>query len=91
MAAATAALAGCRGSGFLAEAKARRLNILYIMTDDHAAHAIGAYGSRINKTPHLDAMARSGAVLSNCFCTNPICTPSRGGILTGESRNLKVF
>ena len=82
--AAAAALASMRGGGLLAAARARRLNILYIMTDDHAAHAIGAYGSRINKTPHLDAMAKSGMLFSNCFCTNPICTPSRGGILTGE-------
>lgn len=83
-AAGVAAFAGLRGSGLLAAAKARKTNILYIMTDDHAAHAIGAYGSRINKTPHMDALARSGMILSNCFCTNPICTPSRGGILTGE-------
>ena len=81
---ASAALAGCRGGGFLTAARARRLNILYIMTDDHAAHAIGAYGSRINRTPHMDALARDGVRLSNCFCTNPICAPSRGGILTGE-------
>ena len=78
------AFAGLRGGNLLAAAKAKRLNILYIMTDDHAAHAIGCYGSRINKTPHMDEMARSGMILSNCFCTNPICTPSRGGILTGE-------
>ena len=83
-AAAMAAFAGLRGGNLLAAAKAKRLNILYIMTDDHAAHAIGCYGSRINKTPHMDEMARSGMILSNCFCTNPICTPSRGGILTGE-------
>ena len=81
---AAAVLAGCRGAGFLTAAKARRLNILYIMTDDHAAHAIGAYGSRINHTPHMDALARNGMLLTNCFCTNPICAPSRGGILTGE-------
>src|SRR5262249_45523612 len=31
-----------------------RPNIIYIMTDDHAAHAISAYGSRVNKTPHID-------------------------------------
>ena len=83
-AAAMAAFAGLRGGSLLAAARSRRLNILYIMTDDHAAHAIGAYGSRINKTPHMDEMARSGMIFSNCFCTNPICTPSRGGILTGE-------
>ena len=83
-AAAFAAFAGLRGGNLLAAASAKRLNILYIMTDDHAAHAIGAYGSLVNKTPHLDAMAKSGMILTNCFCTNPICTPSRGGILTGE-------
>ena len=72
------------GPALLAAAGGRRLNILYIMTDDHAAHAIGAYGSRINRTPHIDRLAREGMVLKNCFCTNPICTPSRAGILTGE-------
>ena len=81
---AAAMFSGCQGANFLKGAKARRLNILYIMTDDHAAHAISAYGSKINKTPHMDALAKQGVILSNCFCTNPICTPSRGGILTGE-------
>ena len=80
----TAAFSALGGGSLLAAARTRRLNILYIMSDDHAAHAIGAYGSRINKTPHIDEMARSGVVLTSCFCTNPICTPSRGGILTGE-------
>ena len=61
-----------------------RPNILFIMTDDHAAHAIGAYGSRINKTPHLDRIAREGALFSNVFATNSICTPSRAAILTGQ-------
>ncbi len=62
----------------------RRPNILYIMADDHAAHAIGAYGSRINKTPHLDRLAREGMRFANCFVTNSICTPSRAAILTGK-------
>ena len=81
---ATAALAGCRGGGIVGAAKARRLNILYIMSDDHAAHAISAYGSKINRTPFMDALAKNGVILSNCFSTNPICTPARGGIVTGE-------
>jgi hypothetical protein len=33
------------------------------MSDDHAAHAIGAYGSRVNQTPNLDRLAREGALL----------------------------
>ena len=41
-------------------ARPARPNILFIMTDDHAAHAIGAYGSRVNKTPNLDRLAREG-------------------------------
>jgi len=60
-----------------------RPNILFIMADDHAAHAISAYGSRINRTPHLDRIAEGGMRFDNCFCTNSICTPSRAVILTG--------
>jgi len=59
-------------------------NVLYIMADDHASHAISAYGSRINKTPNIDRIAKGGMRLNNCFCTNSICTPSRAAILTGQ-------
>src|SRR5512138_2555184 len=59
-------------------------NILYIMADDHASHAISAYGSRINQTPNIDRIARGGVRMTNCFCTNSICTPSRAAILTGQ-------
>jgi arylsulfatase A-like enzyme len=64
--------------------RASRPNIIYIMTDDHAAHAIGAYGSRVNKTPHLDRLASEGSLLTSVFATNSICTPSRAAILTGQ-------
>ncbi len=67
---------------------ADRPNIIYIMSDDHAAHAIGAYGSKVNKTPHLDRLAREGALLTNVFATNSICTPSRAAILTGQYSHL---
>src|SRR5688572_1625902 len=53
------------------------------MSDDHAAHAISAYGSRVNQTPHLDRLAAGGMRFENCFCTNSICAPSRATILTG--------
>jgi len=60
-----------------------RPNIVFIMTDDHAAHAMSCYGSRINRTPHLDRIASGGMRFDNCFCTNSICTPSRATILAG--------
>jgi len=62
----------------------RRPNIIFIMSDDHAAHAISAYGSRVNRTPNIDRLARDGAIFLDVFATNSICTPSRATILTGQ-------
>ena len=58
-------------------------NVIFIMSDDHAAHAMSCYGSRINETPNLDRIADEGMRFDNCFCTNSICAPSRATILTG--------
>jgi arylsulfatase A-like enzyme len=69
-------------------AAADRPNIIFIMSDDHAAHAIGAYGSKVNQTPNIDRLAREGMVLRNVFVTNSICTPSRAAILTGQYSHL---
>lgn len=65
-----------------------RPNILFIMSDDHAAHAMSCYGSRINQTPNLDRIANGGMRFNNCFCTNSICTPSRASILTGTYNHI---
>lgn len=62
---------------------AARPNILFIMSDDHAAHAISAYGSVVNRTPQLDRLATDGMRFDRCFAVNSICTPSRATILTG--------
>jgi len=67
---------------------AERPNIIFIMSDDHAAHAISAYGSRVNQTPNIDRLARGGMLLRNVFVTNSICTPSRAVILTGQYSHL---
>src|SRR5688572_30917345 len=68
------------GSSFAAQ----KPNILFIMSDDHAAHALSCYGSKINVTPHLDSIASNGVRFANCFVNNSICTPSRAAILTGK-------
>jgi len=65
-----------------------RPNIIFIMSDDHASHAMSCYGSRINETPHLDRIADGGMRFDNCFCTNSICTPSRAVILTGTYNHI---
>jgi len=61
-----------------------RPNIIYIMTDDHASHAMSCYDSKINKTPNLDRIASGGMRFSNSFCTNSICAPCRAVVLTGK-------
>ncbi len=67
-------------------------NIIFIMSDDHASHAMSCYpvrdGSRINRTPNLDRIADGGMRFDNCFCTNSICTPSRAAILTGTYNHI---
>ena len=62
---------------------ASRPNIVFIFSDDHAVQAIGAYGSKVNRTPHIDRLAHEGALYVNSFCANSICGPSRACILTG--------
>ena len=61
----------------------RRPNIVLVLTDDHAAHAIGAYGSVVNATPRIDEIGDRGVRLERCYATNSLCTPSRASILTG--------
>src|SRR6478736_6121065 len=67
---------------------AERPNILFIMTDDHAAHALSCYGSKVNETPNLDRIAKEGMRFENAFVTNSICTPSRATVLTGKYSHL---
>ncbi|MHC4565633.1 MAG: sulfatase family protein [Planctomycetota bacterium] len=68
--------------------RGRRPNIIFIMTDDHASHALSCYGSKINKTPNLDRIANEGMRFDNSFCTNSICAPCRAVILTGKYSHL---
>jgi len=82
---ASLAVPGCLGGKKL---WAKKPNILFIMTDDHASHAMSCYGSRINTTPNIDRIASEGIRFENCFCTNSICAPSRAVILTGKHSHL---
>jgi uncharacterized sulfatase len=84
-------LSGCVSSLEESSVSGKRPNILFIMSDDHAAPAISAYRgflSGITKTPNLDRIAKEGMLFKNCFCTNSICAPSRAVILTGKYSHL---
>jgi uncharacterized sulfatase len=56
-----------------------------IYTDDHGYSDLGIHGLQADlKTPHLDALARSGVVAKNGYSTAPQCVPSRAGLVTGR-------
>lgn len=57
------------------------LNVLMIAIDD-MNNWIGAMDGKA-KTPHIDAMARSGVLFNNAFCVVPACNPSRTALMSG--------
>ena len=58
-----------------------RPNIVVLLIDDAALMDLGAFGGEA-RTPHIDALARSGAMLTG-YHTSPLCSPSRSMLLTG--------
>ncbi|MHC5066733.1 MAG: sulfatase family protein, partial [Planctomycetota bacterium] len=68
-----------------------RPNIIFIFSDDHAPHAISAYGSKINATPNIDRLAAEGAIFRASYCGNSICGPSRATVLTGKLSHANGF
>jgi N-acetylglucosamine-6-sulfatase len=62
---------------------AKPRNVVFILSDDHRYDAMSFMGHQFAKTPHMDAMAGSGAHLKNAFVTTSLCSPSRASILTG--------
>jgi arylsulfatase A-like enzyme len=70
---------------------AKRPNIVFIFSDDHAYQAISAYGSKINKTPNIDRIAKEGLLFQECYVSNSICGPQRAVIQTGKLSHLNGF
>lgn len=68
-----------------------RMNIIYIMSDDHAYQAISAYGFGLNNTPHIDKLAKEGMKFNRAFVTNSLCGPSRAVMLTGKLSHINGF
>ncbi len=80
------ALAGCKDAQ-----PEKKMNILYIMSDDHSYQTISAYDKRFTQTPNIDRIGNEGVVFTNSFVANSISGPSRACMLTGKHSHKNGF
>ena len=63
---------------------AKSNNVLVIQTDEHHFKTLGCYGGRIVETPNIDWIAKHGAIATSFYATTPVCSPSRGALISGR-------
>ncbi len=61
-----------------------RPNFIFIFADDLGWGDLGCYGHSRLKTPYLDKMAEEGLLVTNFYVANPVCSPSRTAVMTGQ-------
>ena len=61
----------------------KRPNIIFIMIDDLGYGDLGCYGSNVNSTPNIDALARGGILFHDYHANGPVCSPTRASFMTG--------
>ncbi|MFX1419077.1 MAG: sulfatase [Promethearchaeota archaeon] len=65
-----------------------KMNVLFIITDQHRADMLHCYGNPNIKTPNIDNFAKDSVRFTNTFCTSPMCMPNRATLLTGYYPNI---
>jgi arylsulfatase len=61
----------------------KKPNIIFIMSDQHRADALGCMGDPVVKTPCLDRLAGEGVRMTNAYSPGPVCMPFRASLITG--------
>jgi len=62
-------------------------NIVHIYCDDLGYGDLGCFGNPVIRTPSLDKLAAEGMRLTDFYCPSPVCSPSRAGVMTGQTPN----
>lgn len=62
----------------------RPQNLLFFLTESHAAQLLGCAGDPLVQTPNIDRLAARGVLFDQCYCNSPICVPARSAIATGK-------
>ncbi|MFO1172386.1 MAG: choline-sulfatase [Hyphomicrobiaceae bacterium] len=65
----------------------KKPNILLVMLDQLAPHALGAYGNKLTQTPNISGIADKGVVFDNFYCNSALCGPSRFSFMTGQANH----
>uniref|UniRef100_UPI00398339F2 sulfatase-like hydrolase/transferase n=1 Tax=Phenylobacterium sp. TaxID=1871053 RepID=UPI00398339F2 len=81
---AAAAVASLPAAVQAAPEPARRPNIIVILADDLGYGDTSVYGSKVIRTPNIDALAAAGVRFTSGYVTHPVCAPSRAALLTGR-------
>ena len=79
-----AAALGALPFGARAQTRRRPPNVLFILADDLGWRDTGVYGSRFYRTPNIDRLAKRGMLFTDAYAANPLCSPTRASILTGQ-------
>lgn len=66
------------------ETETRKPNIVFILADDLGYRELGCFGQQLIKTPNIDRLAKEGMKLTQHYCGNAVCAPSRCVLLTGK-------
>ena len=82
-AAAAAVTIGGSAFGKAPQIEENKPNFILIFIDDMGYGDIGCFGSKVNRTPHLDKMAAEGMKFTSFYVTSSVCTPSRSSLMTG--------
>lgn len=66
--------------------KTQKPNFIIILADDLGYGDLGFTGSTEIKTPHIDALAKTGIQCVQGYVSAPVCGPSRAGLMTGKNQ-----
>ncbi len=72
------------GTAFGAAPSPRPPNIVFILADDLGITPVGAYGNTYYQTPNIDRLAREGMRFTDAYSACPVCSPTRGALMTGK-------
>ncbi|MBO9673121.1 MAG: arylsulfatase [Sphingobacteriaceae bacterium] len=73
----------CSGVIFAQRRPGQKPNIVFILADDLGYGDVGVYGQQKILTPNIDKLAKEGTQFTDFYAGAPVCSPSRGSILTG--------